>query len=89
MDATLSTFILGGAGIIAGIIVAYINKRRPKGDMVSQLWGRLDRLESREIIRDDYIGVLRQHIVDNKPPPPPPYPEELRHYDRYTPNKEK
>ncbi len=28
-------------------------------------------------IQGDYIGQLRQHIADGRPPPPPPYPEGL------------
>jgi hypothetical protein len=38
---------------------------------------RLTGLEMRELIRDDYIQTLRQHITDGKPPPPPPWPEAL------------
>ena len=26
----------------------------------------------------DYIGALRQHISEGRPPPPPPYPSGLR-----------
>ena len=29
-------------------------------------------------IQDDYVGELRQHIIDEKPPPPPPWPQALR-----------
>jgi cytochrome c553 len=38
---------------------------------------RLTGLEVRELIRDDYIHALRQHITDGKPPPPPTWPEAL------------
>jgi hypothetical protein len=38
---------------------------------------RMDRLERRERIRDDYIAKLRRHIEDGNPPPPPPWPEAL------------
>jgi uncharacterized membrane protein YccC len=38
---------------------------------------RMDRLE--RIVREqgDYIGELRRHIADGRPPPPPPYPQGL------------
>ncbi|RFA12175.1 hypothetical protein B7R22_17250 [Subtercola boreus] len=75
----LITALLGGGAIV---LVAVINKKRSPGDQVGQLWDRLDQLEVRELVRDDYIMSLRQHIVDGKPPPPPPYPEELKHKDR-------
>lgn len=39
---------------------------------------RIENLERRERIRDDYIGRLRKHISDGLPPPPPEWPEELR-----------
>jgi hypothetical protein len=41
---------------------------------LSGLLNRVDRLEDRERVRDDYIIQLRQHILEEKPPPPPPYP---------------
>jgi hypothetical protein len=28
-------------------------------------------------VQGDYIGDLRRHIADGKPPPPPPYPQGL------------
>jgi hypothetical protein len=28
-------------------------------------------------VQGDYIGELRKHIADGKPPPPPPFPQGL------------
>lgn len=38
---------------------------------------RITRLERAQRIQGDYIGQLRKHIVDGRPPPPPPYPDGL------------
>lgn len=38
---------------------------------------RITRLERTQRIQGDYIGELRRHIADGKPPPPPPYPQGL------------
>jgi cell division protein FtsB len=43
-----------------------------------ELRERVDRIEERERIRDDYIQELRQHIRLGLPPPPPPWPEGIR-----------
>lgn len=44
---------------------------------VEELDGRLARLESRDRAWANYVHVLRQHIVAQKPPPPPDYPPNL------------
>lgn len=38
---------------------------------------RIDKLERVARVQGDYIGDLRRHISDGRPPPPPPYPEGL------------
>jgi hypothetical protein len=38
---------------------------------------RISSLERTQRIQGDYIGDLRQHIADGRPPPPPPYPSGL------------
>jgi predicted outer membrane lipoprotein len=38
---------------------------------------RIGSLERTQRIQGDYIGELRRHISDGRPPPPPPYPEGL------------
>lgn len=79
--------VLGALGI-GTIIAAIINKIRPKGErelaLLEQVQEererdhkRIEGLERRERVRDDYIMLLRQHIADGKPPPPPPYPSAL------------
>lgn len=41
------------------------------------LRGRVAQLERTQRIQGDYVGELRRHIADGKPPPPPPYPSGL------------
>lgn len=38
---------------------------------------RIDKLEKVARVQGDYIGELRRHIADGRPPPPPPYPSGL------------
>jgi len=38
---------------------------------------RISALERQQRIQGDYIGELRRHIADGRPPPPPPYPDGL------------
>ncbi len=84
--ALIAAAILGGGGI--GSLVLAIRRPRGSGDrentFIDQLQeergGALERirgLEARELIRDDYIMLLRQHIAEGKPPPPPPFPAGL------------
>jgi membrane protein implicated in regulation of membrane protease activity len=40
-------------------------------------WGRINQLERVARVQGDYIGELRRHIADGRPPPPPPYPSGL------------
>lgn len=40
-------------------------------------WSRIDQLEKVARVQGDYIGELRRHIADGRPPPPPPYPQGL------------
>lgn len=37
-------------------------------------------IRERELIRDDYIQELRNHIREGLPPPPPEWPEGLRRH---------
>jgi hypothetical protein len=67
------------------------NKGRPENALIDQLQeeltrqgGRIDGLETeqrkakrREMIRDNYINKLREHINAGNPPPPPEWPEGL------------
>jgi hypothetical protein len=77
----------GGAWVTSKIQ----NKGRPENALIDQLQeelqrhaGRIDGLETeqrkskrREMIRDNYINKLREHINLGNPPPPPEWPEGL------------
>lgn len=74
---TLAIAIITGAFLVLGALVTLL------GNLFLQdrkeLRDRVDKLEKRERIRDDYIVALRGHILRGDPPPPPPYPEGLTH----------
>lgn len=53
-------------------------ERQELKDEREKLKARVDRIEERERIRDDYIQELRQHIRLGLPPPPPNWPEGIR-----------
>ncbi len=44
---------------------------------IASLRIRVAALERADRIKSDYIGVLRRHIADRRPPPPPPWPADL------------
>lgn len=44
---------------------------------IASLRGRVAMLEKTQRIQGDYIGQLRMHIADGKPPPPPKWPDGL------------
>lgn len=44
---------------------------------ITVLRGRVGTLERQMRIQGDYVGDLRRHIADGRPPPPPPYPSGL------------
>lgn len=72
---TLAIAIISGAFLVMGAMVSVL------GNLFLQdrkdLRDRVEKLEKRERIRDDYIVKLRTHILRGDPPPPPPYPEGL------------
>lgn len=47
-----------------------------RGEVTSQRV-RIEKIERVARVQGDYIGELRRHITDQRPPPPPPYPEGL------------
>ena len=60
------------------------NRSKPENAFIDQLQEdlrdvrtRMDRVERRERVRDDYIAQLRSHIEQGAPPPPPPWPAAL------------
>jgi hypothetical protein len=67
--------------IITGLFLVTVAAVTVLGNLFLQdrkeLRERVDKLEKRERIRDDYIVKLRGHILRGDPPPPPPYPEGL------------
>lgn len=86
MSELVVVSLIGGAGTI---IVAFLTSlvtlkvaeksgRIQKADVkmrrITQLESRVDALESKDRVHQDYIGTLRQHIINGNPPPPPPFP---------------
>jgi hypothetical protein len=85
--AIVAVIGFGGAWVTSKIQ----NKGRPENALIDQLQeelsrhaGRIDGLETeqkkakrREMIRDNYINKLREHINAGNPPPPPEWPEGL------------
>jgi hypothetical protein len=85
--------IIGVALTVLGVLIsAYltsrVSNRKLKADsgqqMIDQhqeeivsLRGRVGQLERTQRIQGDYIGELRLHIADGKPPPPPKWPDGL------------
>lgn len=44
---------------------------------VTELTGRVNRVEGRERVLLDYVAALRFHIDQGRPPPPPEWPPQL------------
>lgn len=78
--------LIGGTGtilvaVITSLVTLKVKAREvpiQKADVkmrrITQLETRVDRLEAKDRVHQDYIGSLRQHILDGNPPPPPPFP---------------
>lgn len=76
-----------GAGLVGwfGYLASRRNNRADVGQRmidqhqedIASLRGRVTHLERTQHIQGDYIGQLRKHIADGKPPPPPSWPEGL------------
>ena len=88
MDPIVGT-ILTVAGAIAAAFLTYrVSNRKLRSDTgqqmidqhqedITSLRGRVAQLEKTQRIQGDYIGQLRMHIADGKPPPPPKWPDGL------------
>lgn len=88
MDPVLGT-VVAAIGVIAASWLTYrASRAKQRSDtgqqMIDQhqediigLRARVGSLERAQRIQGDYIGELRRHIADGKPPPPPPYPSGL------------
>lgn len=60
-------------------IVADLQEERDKSNgRIETLEGRLELLEVKQRLRDDYIALLRMHINNGYPPPPPEWPAGLK-----------
>ena len=90
--ATVSPFVVALLGMCGMWLTAKIqHKGRPENALIDQLQeemvsmrGDIANLKSeqgkakrREMIRDNYINKLREHINAGNPPPPPEWPEGL------------
>jgi hypothetical protein len=76
-------------GVIASAFLTYkASNRKLKTDSgqqlidqhqedIAALRSRVGQLERTQRIQGDYIGQLRLHIADGRPPPPPSWPEGL------------
>lgn len=62
------------AAWITSRVIAKRNSADVKLQRILALEGRVDRLEARDRIHQDYIVTLRQHILNGQPPPPPEWP---------------
>lgn len=82
MTVMAASIISGTLILIGTVITVAIGRITARDQVLLEMYketrGRVDRLEARERVRDDYIIELRQHIEEDKGPPPPPYPEGLR-----------
>lgn len=86
MSDLLLVSLIGAAGTVVVAILtslvtlriaarnATVSKQDVKLRRIIQLEGRVDALEGRDRIHQDYITKLRQHIIDGNPPPPPVWP---------------
>lgn len=72
------TPILTFAGVLVALAAAYLGylatRRTTDQARITRLEQRLDALEKKVGMRDDYVNVLRDHINTSKPPPAPAYP---------------
>jgi hypothetical protein len=72
--------IIGSAaGVVSALITSRVQAKKNSADVkltrIKALEDRVDKLESRDRIHQDYILVLREHITAGSPPPPPPWPK--------------
>lgn len=62
---------------LAAMRAERVEDRKQAADQRSDDLARTARLERIVRTQGDYIGELRKHIADGKPPPPPPFPQGL------------
>ena len=77
--AVTGVILSGIAGILGAYITSRVQAKKNSADVkltrIKALEDRVDKLESRDRIHQDYILVLREHITAGSPPPPPPWPK--------------
>lgn len=84
--------VTGGLTLVGVMIASYLtyraSTRKQRSDTgqqmidqhqedITSLRGRVAHLEKTQRIQGDYIGQLRMHIADGRPPPPPKWPDGL------------
>ncbi len=88
MQPIYVAIITSFAVMVGGLLTFVVSRQKLRSDsgqqMIDQhqediaaLRGRVAQLERTQRIQGDYVGELRRHIADGKPPPPPPYPSGL------------
>lgn len=74
----LGTVVVAVISSLVTLKVAARNLSVQKSDVklkrITMLEARVDALEGKDRVHQDYIGLLRQHIINGNPPPPPPFP---------------
>jgi hypothetical protein len=59
-------------------VIGDLNARVEKAEAnAAEAGKRVEKIEARGRLRDNYIHELRDHISKGQPPPPPPWPEGL------------
>jgi hypothetical protein len=88
VSAIQSAIITALGAVLVGYLTYLASRRNGRADSaqkmidqhqedIKELRQETADLRRTQRIQGDYIGELRRHIVDNKPPPPPPYPSGL------------
>lgn len=88
MNPVIAAVITAAGSLLLGYLGYLASRRNTRADVgqkmidqhqedIAGLRGRVGQLERTQRIQGDYIGELRKHIVDGRPPPPPPYPSGL------------
>lgn len=72
----LTAIVAGVSLVVGGTITAMLARKTHREVTTAQLWERLEKMENRERIRDDYIFKLRGQIV-KLGGEPIPFPEGL------------
>ncbi len=88
MESIVGPVLTVVGAIVAAYLTYRVSNRKLRADSgqmmidqhqedITSLRGRVAQLEKTQRIQGDYIGQLRMHIADGKPPPPPRWPDGL------------